>query len=101
MMHQDVTFEGWVLVQFAVELTRQLRQLASASPAGTPGATSAAMSTAELQCALWVRLSLLPPLLPLVYADKDSAAGGSLRNSLAPTLLTWVAACRPICRLCL
>lgn len=74
--------------EFAVELTRQLCQLASARPGSETGATSAATSAAELQCALWVRLALLPPLLPLVYVDKDTSGGSSLRTSLTPTLLT-------------
>lgn len=65
--------------QFAVELARQLRSL---------GAGGGAAGGAEVQAALWLRVALLPPLLPLVYADRDQSATGNLRGIIAPTLLT-------------
>lgn len=72
--------------QFAVELARQLKLLAAAPGAGPPAA---------LQAALWLRAALLPPLLPLVYSDRDQSAGGNLRGLIAPTLLTCVSPATP------
>ncbi len=70
-----------------MELARQLRTLAAA-PAGAPPAL--------LQAAMWLRATLLPPLLPLAYADRDQSADGNLRGIITPTLLMCASPVTPL-----
>lgn len=48
-------------------------------------------SPAALQVALWVRVRVLMPLLPLIYMDRESDARKNLRSQLVPALLQLVA----------
>lgn len=73
-LHHD----GGSHLQFAEAIIQQLHELADTATLGD--------STGS-QVALWLRLALLSPLLPLVYASKEGVAGGSLRARLAPILL--------------
>lgn len=78
----------WYL-QFAEAVIRQLQELTTATPS-SPRSGSAAedgSSAAALQLALWLRLALLSPLLPLVYASKEGDPARNLRSILAPILL--------------
>ena len=74
-MHHD----GGCHLQFAEAIIQQLHELVDA-PALDGGA--------DRRVALWLRLALLSPLLPLAYASKEATAGrSSLRARLAPILL--------------
>jgi hypothetical protein len=76
----QVAWQMWRFcsLQFAEAIVQQLHELAGAPALG---------GAADIQVALWLRLALLGPLLPLVYASKEGVAGGSLRARLAPILL--------------
>lgn len=101
-------------LQFAEALVKQLQQLARATPDATPGrgstATESAVagggsggggSAAALQAALWLRLALLSPLLPLVYASKEQGAERSLRAALAHALLRYQHLLHARCSICM
>lgn len=88
---------------------KQLQQLAHAAPGVTPshggsttgstaaGGTSGWGSSAALQAAVWLRLAMLSPLLPLVYASKEQGAERSLRTALAHALLRCRLRCVSCC----
>ena len=50
-------------------------------------AFSLAGTVEGVQNAIWLRLDLLPALLPLIYADKEPDANRNLRSELALALL--------------
>ncbi|GAX83539.1 hypothetical protein CEUSTIGMA_g10964.t1, partial [Chlamydomonas eustigma] len=65
----------------------------AAAPASSSGEAAAGGqaqqvgSAASVQVALWLRLSILLPLLPIIHADRDPDSRGNLRNLLVPALV--------------
>jgi len=63
---------------------------ASVSQRGsTTEASTAVSAEAGLQAAVWTRLLILMPLLPLVYADREPKAELNLRTALVRATARW------------
>jgi len=66
----------------------------------TSEANTAGSAEAGLQAAVWTRLLILMPLLPLVYADREPKPEQNLRTALVCAIVRW-AQCQaeqPACR---
>ena len=52
-------------------------------------ASTAASAEAGLQAAVWTRLLILMPLLPLIYADREPKPELNLRTALVRAIVRW------------
>ena len=99
------TIQRWLLCSSVGALDGALREsstsaewwlvaetpIAAATVRGSSTASGAsATGQAGLQAAVWTRLLMLMPLLPLVYADREPKPELNLRTTLVRTLVRWL-----------
>ncbi|GAX80294.1 hypothetical protein CEUSTIGMA_g7732.t1 [Chlamydomonas eustigma] len=82
-----VSITALMLLGLQAMTERSERQLPAADTPALNIQQEQSSVSSLISVALWLRLSILLPLLPIIHADRDPDSRGNLRNLLVPALV--------------